>query len=74
MPAAFSGIVNGQLRVTDTNAVDTVTLDHCGSTTLVNEAAYPDSAITSGVPLHVAESTSRAAVNRTSSGTGETQL
>src|SRR5215470_4850804 len=53
MPAVFSGIVNGQLRVTDTNAIDTVTLDHSGSTTLVNEAAFPDSAITNGVLITV---------------------
>jgi hypothetical protein len=53
MPAIFSGIVNGQLRVTDTNAVDTVTLDHAGSTTLVNEAAFPDSAITNGILITV---------------------
>jgi hypothetical protein len=53
MPAVFSGIVGGQLQVTDTSAVDIVTLDHSGSTTFINEAAFPDTAIPNGIQITV---------------------
>ena len=51
--AVFSGIVNGRLEVRDTNVVDTVTLDHVGTNTIVNGASYPDSLITDGVHVTV---------------------
>jgi len=51
--AVFSGIVNGQLQVNDTSAVDTVTLDHVNGNTIVNGASYPDSLITDGIHIKV---------------------
>jgi hypothetical protein len=53
VPAVFSGLVNGQLQVLDTSAVDTVTLDHSGTSTLVNGAAFSDAAITNGILIRV---------------------
>src|SRR5262245_36144039 len=51
--AVFSGIVNGRLEVHDTNVVDTITLDHVGTNTIVNGASYADSLITDGVHVTV---------------------
>jgi Ca2+-binding RTX toxin-like protein len=44
---------NGQLLVTDTSAADVVTLDHSGSTTLVNGISFVDSLITNGILMQV---------------------
>src|SRR5262249_31939935 len=44
---------NGQLQVTDTSAVDVVTLDHAGTTTFVNGVRFFDSAITNGIQITV---------------------
>src|SRR5262245_26991932 len=43
----------GQLLVSDTSAVDTVTLDHSGSTTFVNGVGFADSLITNGILIQV---------------------
>src|SRR5262249_38956681 len=48
-----SQVVSGQLRVTDTNAVDLVTLDHSGSTTFVNNQPFADTSITKGILIQV---------------------
>jgi len=53
LPAITFGVVNRQLRVNDTSDVDTVTLDHAGSTTLVNGVGFPDSAIANGILITV---------------------
>jgi hypothetical protein len=53
VPTILSGISNGQLLVTDNSAVDAVTLDHSGSFTFVNGAAFPDSQITNGILIRV---------------------
>ena len=53
VPAVFAGISGGQLRITDTSAVDTVTLDHAGSSTFVNGVAFADAAITKGILIQV---------------------
>ena len=51
--AVFSGIENGQLKITDTSASDVITLDHSGTTTFINQASFPDSAITNGISIVV---------------------
>src|SRR6476620_4525816 len=51
--AVFSGIDAGQLKITDTSAADVITLDHSGTTTFVNDAAFPDSKITNGISIVV---------------------
>jgi hypothetical protein len=54
VPTVFAGITSGgQLLVTDTSAVDTVTLDHSGSTTFVNGTSFADSQITNGILIQV---------------------
>src|SRR5215208_2914447 len=47
----LSGIENGVLKITDTSAADVITLDHSGTTTFVNQAAFQDSAITNGISI-----------------------
>jgi hypothetical protein len=51
MFAVFSGINGGQLQVTETSAVDTITLDHVNGNTIVNGASYADAAITNGIKI-----------------------
>jgi hypothetical protein len=51
--AAFAGIFNGQLRITDDNAADVITLDHSGSSTLVGGLTFPDAQITNGILIQV---------------------
>src|SRR5215468_3852235 len=51
--AVSFGISNGVLKVTDTSAADVVTIDHSGTTTFVNQASFPDSAITNGINIVV---------------------
>jgi hypothetical protein len=54
VPTVFAGITgSGQLLVTDTSDVDTVTLDHSGSSTLVNGTSFADSQITNGILIQV---------------------
>jgi hypothetical protein len=54
VPTVFAGITgSGQLLVTDTSAVDTVTLDHSGSSTTVNGTSFADSLITNGIKIQV---------------------
>src|SRR5262245_28429585 len=48
-----SNLINGQLQVTDTSAVDVVTLDHSGSTTFVNGTPFADGEITKGIQITV---------------------
>jgi hypothetical protein len=48
-----SNLINGQLQVTDTSAVDVVTLDHSGSTTFVNGTPFADGGITKGIQITV---------------------
>src|SRR5262249_28628876 len=53
-PTIMAGITpSGQLLVTDTSAVDTVTLDHSGSNTFVNGVPFADSLITNGILIQV---------------------
>jgi hypothetical protein len=49
--AQFS--VNGQLKITDNNLSDVITLDHSGSNTFVNGSAFPDAQITNGILIQV---------------------
>jgi hypothetical protein len=51
VPAIFSGLVNGQLQVVDGSAAETITLDHVGSSTIVNGASFDDAAITKGIKI-----------------------
>src|SRR5436190_21841066 len=51
--AVLAGIDKGVLRVTDTAVADTITLDHSGSTTFVNDAAFDDAKITGGIKIVV---------------------
>src|SRR4051794_34239687 len=53
MPAVSAALVGGRLEVTDTSAVETVTLDHSGSTTFVNGQGFADSQITNGILITV---------------------
>jgi hypothetical protein len=49
VPTVFANLVNGQLRITDTDAVDTVTLGHFANITAVGNLNFQDSAITKGI-------------------------
>jgi hypothetical protein len=53
VPTVFASIVDGQLRITDTSDVDTVTLGHFANITSVGSLNFLDSAITNGILIQV---------------------
>jgi len=53
VPTVFANLVGGQLRITDTSDVDTVTLGHFANITSVGNLNFLDSAITNGILIQV---------------------